>query len=142
MKRLTVAAALAAALSFPAIAGARISIVDGDTLKIDGQTIRIVEIDTPESYRSRCENELVLALDAKQRLRELINAGEITFEPVGTDRYRRTLARVFSAGVNIGDRLLAEGHALRYQAGKNAKLERLRVWCGPDAELTDTWRRK
>ena len=50
-------------------------LVDGDTLKYQGETIRLIDIDTPESFHSRCERELVLALEAKERLRQLVDAG-------------------------------------------------------------------
>jgi Staphylococcal nuclease homologue len=132
MKKLLVAALLAAFVA-PAFAG--VNIVDGDTLKINGVTVRIVEIDTPETYKSRCEHELELGLKAKERLRQMLDSGPVRFEPTGTDRYRRTLARVFVGDVNVGETLIKEGHALRYRAGGEAKLERLRVWCGPDATL-------
>ena len=49
-------------------------IIDADTIKIGGERIRLVDIDAPESFRSRCEAELVLALAAKERLRELLTA--------------------------------------------------------------------
>src|SRR3954471_5450360 len=55
-------------------------------LKLDGVTIRIVGIDASESYRSRCENELVLGLKAKERLRALIDSGDVTYERTGVDR--------------------------------------------------------
>lgn len=118
-----------------------VTIVDGDTLKIDGVKIRIVGMDTPETFRSRCENELVLGLKAKARLRELVSNGEVTYEATGTDRYQRTLAKVYAGGINVGERLVAEGFALRYQPGGDAKLARLRTWCGPDAQLGDTWKK-
>ena len=38
-----------------ASARSHVVIIDGDTLKIDSKTIRIVEIDTPETFQSRCE---------------------------------------------------------------------------------------
>ena len=117
------------------------NIIDGDTLRIDGVTVRIVEIDTPETWQSRCENELVLGLKAKERLKEIIDSGPVRFEKTGIDRYHRILARVFAGDVNIGEMLLAEGHALPYRAGPKSKLQRLRVWCGPDAELHDTWQK-
>jgi endonuclease YncB( thermonuclease family) len=117
------------------------NIIDGDTLRIDGVTVRIVEIDTPETWQSRCENELVLGLKAKERLKEIIDSGPVRFEKTGIDRYRRILARVFAGDINIGETLLAEGHALPYRAGSKSKLQRLRVWCGPDAELHDTWQK-
>ena len=130
-------AAFAAVSALTVPAAANVNIVDGDTVKIDGVTIRLVEIDTPETFRSRCEHELVLGLAAKARLRELLDAGAVTYEPAGIDRYRRTLARVFAGSVDVGERLLAEGHALRYQPGAAAKLTRLRAWCGPKAQLGD-----
>ncbi|CAN7332906.1 excalibur calcium-binding domain-containing protein [Rhizobium sp. LjRoot254] len=136
MQRILLAAAIAA-LATPALAG--VNIVDGDTIKIDGQTIRIVEIDTPESYQPRCEAELVKALDAKERLRQLLDSDEVTFKPTGRDRYGRTLAKVFAGGTNVGKTLIAEGHALPYQPGAAAKLNRLQAWCGPAATLEDVW---
>ena len=125
-----------AGVSLVASSGAaNVIIVDGDTLKIDGVKIRIVEIDTPETYRSRCENELKLGLAAKERLRALVDSGPVTYEATGTDRYRRTLARVYAGGVNVGERLMTEGLALPYKPGAAAKLARLRAWCGPAAHL-------
>ena len=39
--------------------------------------IRIAEIDTPETFGPRCENELTLGLKAKKRLRELLDGGTV-----------------------------------------------------------------
>ena len=47
MKKLLVAALLVASV-MPAFAA--VNIVDGDTVKINGVTVRIVEIDTPETF--------------------------------------------------------------------------------------------
>ncbi|CAN7197846.1 excalibur calcium-binding domain-containing protein [Ensifer adhaerens] len=134
MKNLIIAAAVAAATVTPVFA-AKVNLVDGDTIKIGRKTIRIVEIDAPETYKPRCEQELIKGFAAKQRLRELLDAGNITYEPTGTDRYNRTLAHVFAGGINVGTMLIAEGHALSYRPGVDAKLERLRAWCGANAQL-------
>lgn len=141
MKKLIIAAAVAAVTATPVLA-AKVNLVDGDTIKIGRKTIRIVEIDTPETYKPRCEQELVKGLAAKQRLRELLDSGDITYEATGTDRYRRTLAHVYAGGVNVGSSLIAEGYALPYRPGANAKLERLRAWCGPDAQLDDSFSKR
>jgi endonuclease YncB( thermonuclease family) len=126
----------------PATAGT-VAIVDGDTIRIESESIRICEIDTPETWHSRCENELILGLRAKERLRALINMGEVTVERTGLDRYRRTLATVWvntdDGPLNVGERLLSEGYALRYRPGGDAKLARLRTWCGPTAQFSDRW---
>ena len=127
-----------AALAFPAHA-ANVNIIDGDTLSIDGTRIRIVEIDTPETYKSRCENELVLGLKAKERLRALVDQGPVHYEATGIDRFGRTLARVYidldDGAVNIGEALINDGFALPYKPGGADKLRRLQVWCGPDVKL-------
>ncbi|PTM90144.1 excalibur calcium-binding domain-containing protein [Mycoplana dimorpha] len=135
MKHLIIASI--ALMASPAFAG--ISLVDGDTIKIDGQTIRIVEIDTPETFQPRCEQELIKGLAAKERLRALLQSGPVTFKPTGTDRYKRTLAKVYAGKVNVGKALIAEGHALPYQPGIEAKLARLKVWCGDAASLDDSF---
>jgi hypothetical protein len=36
-----------------------------------------VEINTPETFGPRCENELILGLKAKKRLRELLDGGTV-----------------------------------------------------------------
>lgn len=130
---------VAAAVAFPAWAE-NVNIIDGDTLSIDGTRIRIVEIDTPETHKSRCEKELVLGLKAKERLRTLINQGPVHYEATGTDRYGRTLARVYidldDGPLDVGETLMTEGFALRYRPGAQDKLRRLQVWCGQDAKLS------
>ena len=120
---------IALALFVPLSASAATIVIDGDTVRIDGVTIRIVEIDLPETYRSRCENELVRGLKAKERLRALLDSGTVSFKPLGTDRYGRTLAYVYAGEVNVGQRLLEEGFALPYIPGPEAKVKRLAVWC-------------
>ena len=90
--RVAIATALTLAMLTPAMAG--VYVIDGDTLDIDGTRIRILSIDTPETFRSRCDNELKLGLAAKQRLRELLDSGEVSYTPDGVDRFGRTLAHV------------------------------------------------
>jgi hypothetical protein len=55
----------------------RIVIIDGDTIDVQGERIRILNIDAPESFRSRCEVELKLALRTKERLAQLLHSGPI-----------------------------------------------------------------
>ncbi|MQW35752.1 thermonuclease family protein [Sinorhizobium meliloti] len=145
-KRLLVVAAFVVATIPLAVtsakAGANVNIIDGDTIHMDGITIRILELDTPETFKSRCENELVLGLAAKEHLRSLLDSGTVTYEATGTDRYGRTLAKVHVSGVNVGEQMVRDGVALPYQPGKEAKLARLRHWCGPDARLEDRFSKR
>ena len=125
---------VAMALTASASATETILLVDGDTIKVNGERIRIIEIDAPETWKPRCENELVLGLKAKQRLRELLDgvddAHPLTVVPEGYDYWHRTLAYVYVGEVNVGQQLLDEGHALPYVAGPQAKAKRLATWCG------------
>ena len=63
------------ALLVPLSAQAATIIIDGDTIHIDGVRIRI---DTLETFGPRCENELILGLRAKKRLRELLDGGTVS----------------------------------------------------------------
>ena len=123
----------------PATSTGRAVIVDGDTFSLAGEKIRLVGIDAPESFNSRCERELDLGLKAKQGLRQLLDEGSIELDRDGKDRYGRTLALVFVDGRDIGAAMIREGFALPYRPGVAAKEARLKKWCGPDARLGNTW---
>jgi micrococcal nuclease len=121
---LTVALAL---LSTAALAAPRV--VDGDTIDFDGVPVRILSIDTPETWNPRCKNELALGLLAKQRLQQLVDAGDVRFEATGYDRFGRVLANVFAGKIDVAKVLLEEGYALPYVPGPEAKAKRLATWC-------------
>jgi micrococcal nuclease len=131
------------------VSGDRIVIIDGDTIALPcavpargcAEKVRLIGIDSPESRRPRCENELRLGLAAKQRLAKLLRGHSVEIDRSGRkDRYRRTLADLAVDGVDVGTALIAEGHALAYRPGPDAKLARLRLWCGPAANLDDVWK--
>jgi len=71
----------------------------------------------------------------------LLDLGSIRVERRAHDRYGRTLARVLDSGIDVGARVLAEGSVLKYEPGREAKLARLRVWCGRGAQLEDRFDR-
>lgn len=101
-------------------------VVDGDTFKFAGETIRIADIDTPETHPPRCAREARLGERATVRIQELLNAGPVTIAPYKRphDRYGRRLALVTRGGASLGERLVAEGLARRYDGGHR------RGWCG------------
>ena len=104
-------------------------VVDGDTIDFDGVPVRILGVDTPETFRSRCPNEYRLGILAKVRLQQLLDAGEVRFEATGYDRFGRVLANVFAGKVDVGAELLREGFALPYVPGPIDKARRLAIWC-------------
>ena len=109
-----------------AVQGSKIYVVDGDTIKIGGESVRLVGFDTPETYRAKCEYELQLGNMATARLRELISGVkqvDLVLLP-GRDKYKRLLGRLYVNRVDVGDTLIGEGLARRYERGRR------KGWCG------------
>lgn len=88
-------------------------VVDGDTFWIDGEKIRVADIDAPETHPSRCAAEARLGNAATERLQALLNAGPVTLAPADrdTDRYGRKLRVVMRGGQSLGEELVKEGLA-------------------------------
>ena len=100
-------------------------VVDGDTIWITGQNVRVADIDAPETHDYRCPEEKALGDRATQRLHQLVNSGPVTLEPTGTrdaDNYGRKLRLVMVNGASVGETLVSEGLARYYEGGK-------RPWC-------------
>ncbi len=100
-------------------------VVDGDTIWLDGQKIRIADIDTPEVGEPKCSSELALGNRATERMLELINEGpfEIKAWPGrNADRYGRKLRVLIRDGRSLGDILVSEGLARTWSG-------RREPWC-------------
>jgi endonuclease YncB( thermonuclease family) len=100
-------------------------IVDGDTLWIEGEKIRIADINTPETSSPECRHEAVLGARAKQRLQALVNAGPFEVRRSGDrdrDQYGRALRTLHRNGRSLGEVLVAEGLAHRWEGYR-------RSWC-------------
>lgn len=102
-----------------------VRVIDGDTIDVRGERVRILNIDTPErGKRARCSQERVLAERASRALRSRIQAARsMELERDGRDRYGRTLARVYLDGDDVGEELIAGGYAVRWGNGRPD-------WCG------------
>jgi endonuclease YncB( thermonuclease family) len=105
-------------------------IIDGDTIALGRERVRILNIDTPETHEPRCERELVAGLKAKERLAQLVRVGAVAIERNGKDRYGRTLATLSASGRDIGTVLIEEGLAVPWRDGSAARATRVRHWCG------------
>lgn len=99
-------------------------VVDGDTLWLRGEKIRLQGFDTPETTTNICggQREVQLGRNATQRLIQLLNSGKVTFQRNGEDRYGRTLADFYVDGVDVEDTLLAERLARLWPDGAE-------FWC-------------
>lgn len=120
---LALATALALAAS-PVAAQQRAVVVDGDTIDVAGERIRVMGLDAPE-MRARCPREARLARAATERMRKL-TAGGVTLEPHRRDRYRRLLAVVRDRqSHDVADVLIREKLAVPYSGGRRQS------WCEP-----------
>ena len=64
-----------AALTVASAAEPLIVAVDGDTIHVDDERIRIVGLDAPETYQARCDSERQRGHQATAHLRRLLAGG-------------------------------------------------------------------
>lgn len=111
--------------SFCHTGGGTNCVVDGDTIWLDGVKIRIADIDAPETHPARCAREQDLGDRATQRLLTLVNSGPFDVEATGDrdeDRYGRKLRVLSRGGRSLGERLVSEGLARRWDGARHP-------WC-------------
>ena len=94
------------------IVGTCTNVSDGDTLTLslaDGsqRTIRLYGIDAPEKQQEFGDS-------ARERLAELVLEQQLTADVRGTDRYGRSLARIYSGDIDINLSLVQQGYAWHY----------------------------
>ena len=96
---------------------------DGDTIRCNGEKVRIANIDAPELAGSaRCNGrhaggrnppwcDYPLGLRSRDALIRYLAGGQVRIWRSGTDRYGRTLARVTVNGRDAGAYLVSQGLA-------------------------------
>jgi endonuclease YncB( thermonuclease family) len=126
-------------------------VIDGDTVEIAGERIRLNGIDTPEANQSclddagkrwRCGREATLALTA------IVGDQVITCKGDERDKYKRLIAVCFAGGKNLNAKMVQQGWALAYRKYStnyvaeeaDAKTKKLGLWRGQFVAPWD-WRR-
>lgn len=109
------------ALALVALSGC--TAVDGDSLRCNGESIRLLGIDAPEfncpRYRKCVDGD---PQAAKEFLAALIRSGKLTIKRTGYDRYDRTLAVVYVDGANTSCLMIKAGHAQYIKRWDNGEL--------------------
>jgi endonuclease YncB( thermonuclease family) len=101
-------------------------VIDGDTIRYNGIKIRLADIDAPEVFSPQCASERALGERAALRLVALMNEGPVQMARDGgrdEDVYGRKLRTLWRDGRSLGDTLVAEGLARRWDGAR-------RGWCG------------
>lgn len=148
-----VVVAVAACTPPPPDVVGRASVIDGDTLEIHDQRIRLWGVDAPEGRQS-CDGADGMAYAcgrlAANRLDQHLQDKTVSCFEEDTDRYGRLVARCEVDGDDVGTWLVREGLAIRYAryAGWTyvreeaaAKQNRAGLWAGRFTE-PETWRRE
>ncbi len=129
-----------------------VRVVDGDTLTIAGERIRLFGIDAPEKSQP-CLNgdgaQWRCGIWAQSRLQEIVALGPLRCDALSKDRYGRTVARCFADGKDVAAEMVASGAAFAYRkysldyvgVEKEAFLKQRGIWSGK-AEAPSSFRAK
>jgi endonuclease YncB( thermonuclease family) len=127
----------------------RASVIDGDTIEIRGQRIRLHGIDAPESNQI-CEadgRQYRCGRRAATALYEFIDGRTVECEKVSTDGYGRVAATCTVRGDDMGAHMVREGWAIAYRRysdayvslERDAEAARRGLWAGTFSE-PERWR--
>ncbi len=110
----------------PPLKFADIRVIDGDTLAIGEQRIRLLGFDAPETHGAKCRAERELAGAAKLRMQLMVASPErVSLVLSGKrDRWGRELGRLTVGGEDAGAVMIREGLAVAYDGRGKRK-----GWC-------------
>ena len=112
---------IALAILVPSLAWADITgpvrVVDGDSLQVGDQQIRLHGIDAPEMKQTcRWPNKVIrCGMIARDAMLDLIAGAQVRCEQKDIDRYGRDVATCSAGGFDIGANMVHTGWALAYR---------------------------
>ena len=121
-------------------ASGRVSVIDGDTLELHGERIRLAAIDAPEA-RQTCRRDgetWPCGRRAAFALADFLGSRSVTCRWRERDRWRRAVATCMVGDVDVGGWLVEQGWALAFRRyGKQyvpvearARTARRGLWSG------------
>ena len=115
------------------------SVVDGDTVRIAGVSIRLTDYDSPELFSSKCPKEHALAWQARRELQALLTlaeAGSLKMSyklvPCATSNWGRLCAEATIDGKPLAAHMIALKFAAPYICQPNSCPPKI-DWCRPAA---------
>ena len=99
------------------IINGKAKIIDGDTIHIGNNKIRLYGIDAPEINQT-CTIEKIIwecGFESSQALESMILEKEVQCEIVDIDRYKRFVAKCFVKNINLNQYMVQNGWAVAYR---------------------------
>ena len=127
----------------------RARVIDGDTIEIARERVRLWGIDAPESGQTctdAVKQRYLCGSKAAFALADFVGEATVRCEPLNRDQYRRMVARCFARGEDLGVFLVRSGWALdwpRFSKGqyteyqKTARNENRGIWVG---QFIEPWK--
>jgi endonuclease YncB( thermonuclease family) len=120
-------------------------VIDGDSLRVAGQEVRLKGIDAPE-FLQVCQvsgRETQCGREARTALRRLAGSGLVTCVAGERDRFGRLLGQCRVRGIDINAAMVRDGHAVAFGAyereEEDAKAAYRGLWAG-EFERPRDWR--
>lgn len=133
-------------LAMAEVISGQATVIDGDTIKIEGVSHRLQYIDAPE-YKQTCTKgkvDWLCGAEAAKKLRKMIRSRSVDCESNGLDRYGRHLSVCKVGSRELNAEMVATGYALAYikygdqyaKYEKKARAKKLGLWAG---EFVKPW---
>ncbi len=88
-------------------------VIDGDTIEVRGESIRLFAVDTPEMgqpWWDKDGTQQDAGVIAKEALEKLVDGKRLDIRVLREDKYRRSLAIVKIDGRDVGRKLVSQGY--------------------------------
>lgn len=147
-RAIVVGCLLAAQSVLADFSGKVVGVSDGDTITVlkdrEQVKVRMVEINAPEKGQA-------FGNRSKQALSQLVHDRQVEIREQGTDRYGRTLGRVYLSGLDVNTEMVRRGMAWvyvkyakdkgLYQLEAEAREQRRGLWADKEPVPPWEWRR-
>lgn len=118
-----------------------IKVIDGDTVVIDSQKVRLAEIDAPEISQK-------YGIESKAYLESLIVGKQVTLKPKNTDKYGRTIGYLIVDGQDVSTLMVKNGYAWAYMSKpamysleRQARYKHIGLWSFPNPVRPSQYRK-